>query len=91
MRVKRETAFVIARLSDNVNIVQRFLKSSRWPGRAYVKQLPILMNHTEYCYSEDVLCVEKNNLIIMRHTNSIIPCVLKNRTFGVEYWRNEST
>ena len=70
MRVKRERAFVVARFSDYVNTVEQFFKNRKWLGRAYVKQLPILSNHVEYCYSEDVVCVmqktnKKNSLLII--------------------------
>ena len=97
MWVKEERAFVVARFSDYVSMVEQFLKNRKWLGRAYVKQLPILSNHVEHCYSEDVVCVmqkkqtRKPSLLIIGYPNSIISCVLENKNIWSGIWRNETT
>ena len=86
MWVKRERAFVVARFSDYVSMVEQFLKNRKWLGRAYVKQLPILSNHMEHCYSEDVVCVmQKKKKLLLDFLIVSSPVSLRIRTFGVEY------
>lgn len=91
MWVKEERAFVVARFSDYVSMVEQFLKNRKWLGRAYVKQLPILSNHVEHCYSEDVVCVMQKNkqenpvYSLLDILILLFPVSLRTRTFGVEY------